>query len=428
MRDRPDWGLIRVPVEYFFDFSCPYAYLGSTQIESICARTGSDLEWKPMLLGGVFRAVGTAQNMGAGMPAAKARHNLNDMARWAALWEVELTVPAAHPFRCVRALRALLALPRDRWPAAIHELYRTYWVDSADIAEREVVDAALDRAGIEPGLRERALAANDDPAIKDELRARTDEAIDRGVFGAPAVFVDRDRMFWGQDRLHLVERALGGTPAGVSPTGESSATIDFYYDFSSPFAYLGSTQIESVARRAGARLRWRPMLLGAVFKQIDTPDVPLMAFSEAKRRFYQRDLIEWADYLGVPFRFATRFPMRTTKPLRIALLLGQGLASPNNNDVARWSHAAFRALWVDDRDLDDDATLRSLLEGLELDPGLVDRTAEPEVKRLLFDATGEALERGVFGAPTSIVSREGQPDQLYWGQDRLELVASAADG
>jgi 2-hydroxychromene-2-carboxylate isomerase len=408
-----------VITEYFFDFSCPYAYLGSTQIESLCGRRGAELKWKPMLLGGVFRAVGTAQNMAEGMVVAKARHNLNDMRRWASLWEVELEIPPGHPFRCVRALRALLSLPEDRWPPVIHALYRSYWIDGADIARPEVIETALEVAGIDAAARTRALAANDDPALKDELRRRTDEAIDRGVFGAPAIFVG-DKLFWGQDRLGLVDEALGGAPVPpAASAGASPATIDFYYDFSSPFAYLGSTQIEDIARRSGARLRWRPFLLGALFKAIGTPNVPLLALNPAKQRYLQRDLCDWAAHLGVPFRFASRFPMRSVKALRLALLAG-------DDHIGRLSKALFRALWVDDRDLDDDDTLAAILADVDLDPGLVARTTEPEVKALLFDATAAALDRGVFGAPTSIVSRPGADDELFWGQDRLELVARQA--
>ncbi len=200
-------------LEYWFDFSCPYAYLGSTQIEPLAARAGADLVWRPMLLGGVFRAVEMAQFPASKMPPSKARHNGLDMMRWADWFEVPLALPAGHPQRTVRALRGLLALPEKHWPALIHELYQVYWVRGGDFSSRDILATALDAVGIEGDPAERALAANDDPEIKQELRRRTDEAISRGVFGAPTMFVgagDDPLMFWGQDRLQMVERALDG--------------------------------------------------------------------------------------------------------------------------------------------------------------------------------------------------------------------------
>jgi 2-hydroxychromene-2-carboxylate isomerase len=417
-------------IEYHFDFSCPYAYLGSTQIEAVAARTGAELKWRPMLLGGVFRAVDTPQNMSEGMVPAKARHNALDMMRWADHWNVPLEIPAKHPMRTVRALRALLSLDEARWPAVIHALYRAYWVSGKDFAARETVAAALAEAGIAGEDAERALAANDDQQIKDELRRRTDEAIRRGVFGAPAIFVGEDAssddapMFWGQDRLHMVEAVATGWKPGETdpprhdpaPQSDTPRVVEFWYDFSSPFAYLGSTQIERVAREAGAQLVWRPMLLGALFKTIGTANVPLLNMSEAKRRFYARDLTNWAAYWNVPFQFTTRFPMKTVTALRLALQAG--------DRIADLSHALFRALWVDNRDINDEATLRELLTANDFDAeALLAGTRDPEIKKRLFDATSEAEASQVFGAPTSVVD-----GMAFWGQDRLDFVGAVLRG
>jgi 2-hydroxychromene-2-carboxylate isomerase len=200
-------------LEFWFDFSCPYAYLGSTQIEALADRAGAELVWRPMLLGGVFRAVEMSQFPASQMPPAKARHNGLDMLRWADWWNVPLAIPAGHPQRTVRALRALLAVPEPLWPPLIHELYRSYWVRGDDFPSRDALAASLVNADIDRDIAARALGANDDPEIVQALRDRTDAAIARGVFGAPTMFVgegDGAQMFWGQDRLHMVERALGG--------------------------------------------------------------------------------------------------------------------------------------------------------------------------------------------------------------------------
>jgi 2-hydroxychromene-2-carboxylate isomerase len=442
-------------VELYFDFSCPFAYLASACIEALCARAGAELVWRPMLLGGVFRSSGHTDEPMRAMGPAKARHSQLDIHRWAESRGVPLTMPAGHPMRTVRALRALLALPEPRWPAVIHGLYHAYWQRGDDITSAEVVAAVLAEAGIDPADRERALAAHDDPTIKDALRRRTEEAAARGVFGAPTMFVhvddlERPEMFWGQDRLHLVEAMLAGWRPGHGPAPipaapipeapdaplDSPPTLHFWYDIASPFAYLASTQIEALAARAGARLVWQPMLIGGLFKEVDTPNVPLFAMPPAKRAYVYRDLDHWADYLGVPFRFASRFPMRTVTALRLALLAG--------DHIAPLSHALFRALWVEDRDVDDARVLAEILRqhGFDADH-LLALTQEPAVKQALVNQTSRAVAAGVFGAPTVIVEharpdlhgdRRGAPlcDLLgalvFWGLDRLPLVERAARG
>jgi 2-hydroxychromene-2-carboxylate isomerase len=421
-------------IELYFDFSCPFAYLASTQIEALCARGGAELVWRPMLLGGVFNATGQDPMASAG--PAKARHNQLDMHRWAERWGVPLVMPAGHPLRTVRALRALLATPEPLWPAVIHGFYRAYWQRSEDIAAVETVTAVLIEAGLDQAAVARAVAANDDQAIKDELRRRTDEAVARGVFGAPAMFVhaddlERPEMFWGQDRLHMIEAMLAGWRPGrpgprrepgpeAHPRPAQPPTLHFWYDFSSPFAYLASTQIEALAARTGARLVWQPILLGGLFKEIATPDVPLFAMAESKRAYFYRDLDHWASYWDVPFRFATRFPVRTVTALRLALLAG--------DRIAELSRALFRAAWADDQDLDDVHTLSEILRrhGFDADE-MLSRTRDPAIKLALINQTARAQATGVFGAPSVIIEHE-RGDLLFWGQDRLSLVEAAANG
>jgi len=188
--------------------------------------------------------------------------------------------------------------------------------------------------------------------------------------------------------------------------------LELYWDFSSPFAYLGSTQAEALAKRTGARLHWRPMLLGAVFKAIGTPDVPLLSWSSAKRRYYDEDMRRWARFWNVPFRMPSRFPMSSVKALRATLAL------PEERRGA-FREATFRAAWAEDRDISDDAVLSSLIGDDASE--ILARCGTPEIKQALRDATDRAIAAGVFGAPTWIVDGE----DLYWGQDRIELVEAA---
>ncbi len=189
-------------------------------------------------------------------------------------------------------------------------------------------------------------------------------------------------------------------------------TLDLYWDFSSPFAYLGSTQAEALAARTGATLRWKPMLLGGVFRTIGQADAPMTTFSPAKQRHVSLDMQRWADHWGVPFRFPSRFPMSTVKAMRAYLALPPAAQ-------AGFRERTFRAYWAEDRDISDDAVLRELIgEGAD---EILARTGDPAIKDALRVATEEAVAKGVFGAPTWIVDET----DLYWGQDRIPLVERA---
>ncbi|RMG11853.1 MAG: 2-hydroxychromene-2-carboxylate isomerase [Deltaproteobacteria bacterium] len=200
-------------IEYWYDIVCPYAYLASTQIARLERRTGRSVEWRPFLLGGVFRSLGVPDQ--PKMSPAKARMNLLDLHRWADWFGVSLRMPAAHPRRTVLALRAILAAGEAR-VAATQALFRAYWVIGQDVSDPEVVARILADAGLDgPALVERAGS----PEIKEALRRETDTAVARGIFGAPAFVVD-GALFWGQDRLDFVEAAaLGGGRLGFgTPT------------------------------------------------------------------------------------------------------------------------------------------------------------------------------------------------------------------
>lgn len=406
----------RRTLEFFYDFSCPYAYLASTRVAALAERAGAELVYRPFLLGGVFRAFGAPDT--PAMAAPRARMNVLDMRRWAEHWDVPLTMPAGHPRRTVLALRAALA--SGALERASRALFSAYWVDARDVSDRQVVRDALDRAGLDGAeLVRRA----DSPDLKSELRARTDEAVRRGVFGAPAFFVG-DEMFWGQDRLDFVARALGldadqtnralGFDARAAAP-DAPPRLEFWYDFSSPFAYLASTQVERVAREAGAELAWRPFLLGALFRAIGTPNVPLLAFAEPKQRYLRLEMQRFAREYGVPFRFPSRFPMKTVAALRMALGAGDA--------VARLSHAMFSAYWVDDCDLDDATTLERICRTADVDPKLVIDANSEALRGALRRATERAVELELCGAPSFRIG-----EFLFWGQDRLRFADKALRG
>lgn len=194
----------------------------------------------------------------------------------------------------------------------------------------------------------------------------------------------------------------------------SHHTLEIYWDFSSPFAYLGATQAPGVAERHGATLVWRPMLLGGVFRAIGQADVPLFTWSDAKKKYYFDDMHRWAAYWGVPFKFPTNFPTNSLKAMRVYVGLA-GLPDGEKRQAA-FRARTFRAYWAEDRNIADDAVLASCI-GEGADEALA-RTSDPAVKKALIDATEAAVKGGVFGAPTWVVDGK----ELFWGQDRLPLV------
>jgi 2-hydroxychromene-2-carboxylate isomerase len=194
-------------------------------------------------------------------------------------------------------------------------------------------------------------------------------------------------------------------------------TVTFYYDFSSPYAYLGATQIERVAKEQGATVEWVPILVGALFREIGSPLVPVAEFNAPKRDYVARDLAHWAAHWDVPFRWPSRFPMRTVLPLRLAVAAGE--------EIIAVSRALFTAYWVDDRDLADADVVRDVARACKLPPEIFERAhaPAPDVKEALIANGKRALADGLCGVPTFMVR-----SHIFWGQDRLDLVARTLAG
>lgn len=190
--------------------------------------------------------------------------------------------------------------------------------------------------------------------------------------------------------------------------------VEFFFDVGSPYSYLAWHALPAVAAAAGARIIWRPVLLGAVIKATGNHS-PFEV--SAKMRWVEEDLKRCAQALGAPFVLNPHFPVNTLSAMRIAT----GLQARRPADFPNYLAAAFKALWVDGRDLAAPEELATVLTRAGFDaPELLALAADPEVKDLLRGATEVAITRGVFGAPTFFVG-----EQMFWGQDRLEQVARA---
>jgi 2-hydroxychromene-2-carboxylate isomerase len=405
-----------VDLDFYYDIVCPYAYLASTRVEGLAARTGATLRYQPFLLGGVFAHHQAPQVPAATWSSQRVRLGALDVLRQAERWGVPLRFPGGHPRRTVEAMRLLTAAPTAARPALTAALFAAYWEEGRDLADRAALAPLAEAHGV-------PLDAIDRPATKEALRAATADAAARGVFGAPSFFVG-ERMWWGNDRMHLVEEALGGPAAprpGVAPMSTGSAAPDaplltFFHDFSSPFSYLGSARVSAIAEAAGARLSWRPILLGALFREIGTPDVPLFAMHAARQAAILRDMHDQARWLGVPFRVPEAFPLRTVTALRLALL------------EPRLTPALYRAAWAEGRDLGDPAVLAAVLAEEGADAGLLARAGEPAVKEALRQNTAAAVAAGACGVPSFELRLPGRAPLLVWGVDRLDLVEAMLGG
>jgi len=187
-------------IEFFFDFSSPYSYMASTQMKPIAARHGAEVVWRPIVLGALFKAVGN--DMPARVPH-KARWMGNDLQRWADHYGVPWRWSSHFPVNAIKAMRLVLVDDAKAGDVTL-AAFSSVWAEDRDITTPEELARIAERGGLDPAS---ALAAIETPAIKDRLRANTDEAIARGAFGAPTMFVD-DEMHWGNDRLQFVEAAL----------------------------------------------------------------------------------------------------------------------------------------------------------------------------------------------------------------------------
>ena len=191
-------------VEFFFDVGSPTAYLAYTQLPALAAACGALVVWRPMLLGGVFKATGNASPVSV---PAKGRWMNQDMQRWARRYGVPLVFNPHFPINTLALMRGAVGL-QMREPAEflryLDVVFGATWREPRNLGDAEVLAQTLRDDGFDPA-HVAALAA--DPEVKAQLIANTDEAVTRGAFGAPTFFVD-EQMFFGQDRLEFVREAL----------------------------------------------------------------------------------------------------------------------------------------------------------------------------------------------------------------------------
>lgn len=197
----------------------------------------------------------------------------------------------------------------------------------------------------------------------------------------------------------------------MSVVQANSHPIDFYFDFSSPYAYLLSEKIDHLAARFGRKVVWHPILLGIIFQHTGgkpPADDPL------KGSYMRLDVPRSARFLGVPFQWPERFPI----PTQAAARAYYWLHARDCTMARRYAHATFRAMFMENRDISSPETVLAIATDLGADRNeLTAALAEPELKEKLKRACSDAIAKGVFGSPWVVVDGEA-----FWGADRLPQI------
>lgn len=286
-----------IHVDFHYDISCPFAYIASLRLPVLQQRHPNVIiNYRPVLLGALYRA--TAAPQGAAGSASDVFNSTKKAVTSAAFSRtlrrlgVEHRQPLKHPQKTTRALRLLYCVDGVERVVLTKALYRAYWVEGQDVSELEVLKNVVKRCeGFKPGMREKLAGLLesgdfDGREQRTQLEKTTDVALQRGAFGVPALWIlEEGRLYWGQDRLQFLEKALfamekerpvleGLLPryAPVDrrsiPEGEE-VKMEFWYDFSSPWAFLGYTQLARMQRVFGPRLKieMKPFLLGILFRE-----------------------------------------------------------------------------------------------------------------------------------------------------------------
>ncbi len=380
---------------FYYDIVCPYAYMAF----SILHRAGAfndRVSLRPILLGGLFKEMGVASDPNQKLSTARRDYLRSDIARQAELFDVKLVRHPRHPVSTVNAMRLLHACDELQRLALTERLYQGYWQDHLDIDDEEVLS----------GLK-KEFAINDVRfnLAKDELRKATSEAFKKKIFGVPTL-QNNDRLYFGADRLELIADELGISLP--DSTWHESLPIDFYFDFSSPYSYLAWAEVKRAMSKK-AHFNIKPVLLGAIFKEIGTADVPMLSAHPHKAAYYLKDMHDWAKHRSINFAFNSRFPLRTVLPLRVALADEQVI------------DPIFKAAWSDNQDIGDEAVLGEVLRKAGFDhQKLLERAQEESIKGALKRNTSLAVARGVFGVPTFFVD-----NQMIFGQDRFLWIRKA---
>ncbi|MBI4082919.1 MAG: 2-hydroxychromene-2-carboxylate isomerase [Candidatus Lambdaproteobacteria bacterium] len=204
-------AMSQTTVTFYFDYGSPYSYIASRQIEEICRRHRAELRWEPIVLGGLFKEAGITAPYGN---PTKRPYVLEDLRNLTEMLGIPYRERTEFLFNPVLAERATLQVPPgDERVRAVHALFRGAWAENLDLASPEVVERLLTGAGLNG---KSLVAGTQRQEVKDVLKRSTDEAIRLGAFGAPTFVLNGTRLFWGQDRLAVLDYFMGKLGSGAA--------------------------------------------------------------------------------------------------------------------------------------------------------------------------------------------------------------------
>ncbi|KAG2180279.1 hypothetical protein INT43_004068 [Umbelopsis isabellina] len=406
----------------------------------------------PVLLGGIYQATKAPQDV---MNPAKQRISQGTLARTLDKFKVPFNFHPNHPVRTVNALRLLYAVEQSHREKLTDALYHAYWVENADISQEETLLSIVKSLSIP---FEASSAIFKDEKHQNALREATSRVVELGAPGVPFFQVSKDdndkngAVFWGQDRVLFVETAIKALQAGLdpmdwekvpnivdvlesklktpSPHVGKGKKVTFYYDFASPWSYLGYTQLYRF-KALGCDIDYRPVVVGALFKSIGGPNMPMAAMSDSLRRMQLQDLQNWTLFWkavmkqsgmeagkvdkAMQVNWPDKFPIRSIVALRV------GLLEPATTDCI------YQASWVDNVDVSDNEQLKKILNDNGFDgEKLLQQVADnkDEVKETLFANTKMAIDAGCCGVP----SYQVDGDRVLFGQDQYHFIEDLLNG
>ncbi|KAI9317370.1 thioredoxin-like protein [Zopfochytrium polystomum] len=450
-------------IVFYYDVVCPWAYIGSKRIDAVAADVNATIVWTPVLLGGIYKATAAPQGKDGSatdvMPLNKRAIHTQELVNTLDRFQVPLQWHPNHPLRSINAGRLLHAVVDNADRRRLtHRLYKAYWVENLNVSDPQVLLSLVSEVGLGPSAFSVPLGESlfSHESLVKALTNATAAAVAQGAPGVPAFYLPKTsynepRLYWGGDRLHFVATALAGRPIAPEraislrshPTSSyfplrTPTNMAVFVDFSSPWAFIGWSRLKAIQELAGPLLKIElvPILLGALFKTIGTPNVPMLAISATKREYGARDMDEWCSYWnavdaaessrlgkaagsgGINLRFPDEFPIRSVTALRVAIL------EPKTFDII------YRSAWERNVPIANEAALAECLTAAGF-PGteLVARAKTDETARQTLRENGErALRLGLCGVPTFVLGEGSEEQLLAWGQDRLDVVTDYLAG